>query len=176
LIPEEVFYRYRFSGGNFTVFENILVCMENNGKGEAGIPVAVEIAERFHSRLFLLNVIVRPTLLYHSGKVEIGDDRLIEPSEFEEEAAGYLEQVAASLLEKGLDVECITVEGTVEESIVACIEKYSIGLVVFVHRNRGNLSRFVFGSVSDYVLKKTGIPVMLTGVNHANLHTQVLAS
>jgi len=156
------------------VFENILVCVESNGKDEAVLPVVAEIAERFQSKLFILNVIVRPTLLYHSGKVEIGQELLTEPSEYEEQAAEYLEHIAVSLLEKGLNIECITVEGTVEESIVACVEEYRIGLVAIVHHNRGSLSRFVFGSVSDYVLKKTGIPVLLTDPDHANLRQQVM--
>jgi nucleotide-binding universal stress UspA family protein len=152
------------------MFENILVCIDDTGKSEAVVPVVAKLTKRLGSKLYLLNVIIRPTLFYHAGKPEIGPEKVTGISEREEQAADYLQQIATPLLKKGLDVECITVEGTVEESIVACAERYKVGLIALVRRERGSLGRLIFGSVSDYVLRKSGVPVMLINPDIASLH------
>lgn len=151
------------------MFENVLVCIDGTGKSEAVIPIVSELAERFHSKLFLLNVTVRPTYFYHAGKAEIGPEKLTEFSEHEEQMAGYLEKIAEPLLQSGLNVECIIIEGSVEESIIACAKKYKADLIVLVRRDRGTLSRFIIGSISDFVLRKSVAPVLSINSNMSDI-------
>jgi nucleotide-binding universal stress UspA family protein len=143
------------------MFNNILVCLNGTKHSEAILPFVAELAETFHSKVLLLNVLIIPTLLNGLGKAEIDPNWSIEISECNKDAANYLNFVAGPLLERGLDVECLIVEGTVEESIVACAKAYKVGLIAMITNNRGILSKLVQGSTTNFVIKKLGIPILL---------------
>jgi nucleotide-binding universal stress UspA family protein len=142
------------------MFENILVCLDGTKFSEAIIPIVAELAMLFRSKIILLNVIIVPSLLVSVGKTELEPKQSTEISEGEEEAARYLDSTARTLMERGLDVDCVIVEGTVEESIIACARTYKASLIALASHNRCRLIRFVLGSITDFIQKKTGIPVL----------------
>jgi nucleotide-binding universal stress UspA family protein len=143
------------------MFNNILVCLDGTKHSKAILPFVAQLAETFSSKVLLMNVFIIPTLLYGRGKAEIDPDQLIEISEYHQDTAGYLKSAAESLSEKGLDVECIIVEGTVEESIIACAEAYKISLIAMVSYGHGVLRKLVQGSTTDFVIRKLGVPILL---------------
>jgi nucleotide-binding universal stress UspA family protein len=142
------------------MFENILVCLDGSKLGESILPLAVELAGRLGSKLVLLNVIVVPSFLAGFGKTEIEPTQSNQFSEQEEAAIGYLEGVAKTLREKGLDVECVSVEGTIEESIITYAKNYNISLIALATHGRSGLSRFILRSTTEFILRKSGIPVL----------------
>jgi nucleotide-binding universal stress UspA family protein len=142
------------------VFENILVCLDGSDLSEAILPPVTAIAERFHSKVVLLNVILVPTVLASLGKTEIEPSESTQLTESEEKAYDYLEDIAETWRKKGLDVECATVEGTIEESIITYARTYKIGLIALTTHDRGALSRLIVKSTTDFVLRKSGIPVL----------------
>jgi nucleotide-binding universal stress UspA family protein len=146
------------------MFENILVCLDGSKLSEAILPLAAELAKRFGSRVVLLNVIVVPTVLAGFGKTEIEPTQSTQfseqESEQEEESNYYLESIAGTLREKGLDVECVTVEGTIEESIITYARNYEIGLIALSTHGNSGLSRFILRSTTEFILRKSGIPVL----------------
>jgi nucleotide-binding universal stress UspA family protein len=143
------------------MFNKILVCLDGSRFDESILSLVAGLAERFTSRILLLNVLIVPALLGGFGEVEIDPGRSVQISGHQEEAAGYLKSIAGPLLEKGLDVECIIVEGSVEESIIACARAYEVSLVALVTYSRGVLSRLIRGSTIEPILRKLGIPVLL---------------
>ena len=143
------------------MFNKILVCLDGSKLSEAIMPFVVELAETFGSKVLLMNVFIVPTLLNGLGKAEINPNWSIEISEYHKDAASSLNFIAGPLLERGLDVECIIVEGAVEESIIACAKAYKVGLIAMVTHNRGILSKLVQGSTTNFVIKKLGIPILL---------------
>jgi nucleotide-binding universal stress UspA family protein len=142
------------------MLENILVCLDGSKTNEAILPLVVELARHFRSKVILLNVIIIPTIFTGLGKTEIEPSFSIPPTEQEENADIYLERIAEVWRREGLDVECITVEGTVEESIISCVKIFDINLIAFVTHDHGSLRRFILGSTADYVLRKSRIPVL----------------
>jgi nucleotide-binding universal stress UspA family protein len=142
------------------VFENILVCLDGSNLSEAILPYIATIAERFHSKVVLLNVIIVPTFLVGVGKTEIEPSESIQLIESEEKVYDYLEDIAETWREKGLDVECVTVEGTIEESIITYARTFKISLIALATHDRGVLSRLIVKSTTDLVLRKSGIPVL----------------
>jgi nucleotide-binding universal stress UspA family protein len=142
------------------VFENILVCLDGSRLSEAILPPVAAIARRFNSKVVLLNVIVVPSVLDGLGKTEIEPSESTQPTEPEEKAYDYLEDIAETWREKGLDVECATVEGTIEESIITYARTYKIGLIALATHDRGALSRLIAKSTTDFVLRKSGIPIL----------------
>jgi nucleotide-binding universal stress UspA family protein len=142
------------------VFENILVCLDGSRLSEAILPPVAAIAERFHSKVTLLSVIIVPSVLAGLGKTEIEPSESTQPTESEEKAYDYLEDIAETWREKGLDVECATVEGTIEESIITYARTYKIDLIALATHDRGVLSRLFVKSTTDFVLRKSAIPVL----------------
>lgn len=139
---------------------NILVCLDGTGLSESILPLATEIAERFGSKVVLLNVLIVPLHLSGVGKAEIVVKQSTWVSEQEEEVDDYLEQIAEALRKKGLNVDCVTIEGTIEESIIAYARTYEVGLIVMASHGRSGLNRLVSGSATESVLRKSGIPVL----------------
>ena len=142
------------------MIENILVCLDGTELSESILPLATEIAEHFGSKIMLLNVLIVPLHLSGVGKVEVVLKQSSQVSEREEEMDNYLERTAEPLRKRGLNVECITVEGTVEESIIACARKYDVGLIAMASHGHSGLGRIILGSATESVLRKSGIPLL----------------
>jgi nucleotide-binding universal stress UspA family protein len=143
------------------MFERVLVCLDGSDLAEEALPYAAEIARRFGSTLVLLEVtagpsaVVEPTTgYYHAtspGRVQRSED----------EAADYLEGIAAGLEKEGLRVEYLTLPGAPGKAIVGYAEENDVGLIVLGTHGRSGLSRLAFGSVADYVLKQSRRPVLM---------------
>ena len=90
------------------------------------------------------------------------DRRVVEKVQREEnEAKAYLERIAQPLRKRGLDVECVTFEDAIDEGIVNYAEKNEVDLIAIATHGRSGLGRSVFGSVSDFVLRKSGLPILV---------------
>ena len=142
------------------MFDNILVCLDGTESNEVIIPIVAELAGRFHSKLILLNVTVVPSLLNKIGKVELAPNQSTELLEGEKEIGRYLDARVRMLTEKGLDVECVIVEGAVDESIIACAREYHANLIAIVNHNRSKFMKFLTGSISDFIQRKAEVPVL----------------
>ena len=77
------------------------------------------------------------------------------------EAPAYLEKQAKVLRDKGLDVECIVLQGPAGELIVKYAVDNQIELLALATHGRTGLRRVVFGSTAEYVLRKVGLPILL---------------
>jgi nucleotide-binding universal stress UspA family protein len=78
------------------------------------------------------------------------------------EAKAYLEGLAQPLRDKGLNVQCVTLRGLqVGEAIVSYADESNISLIAIATHGRSGLGRLVFGSVADFVLRETGLPILV---------------
>ncbi len=143
------------------MFSKILVCLDGSSLAEQVLPYATEVAGRFGSKIILLQVITMPTII--SGPEEPGPIvGLLEQVKQEQAVArAYLEKIAKPLQEKGLEVECVTLQGVPGESIVAYAEKNGVDLVTIATHGRSGLKRLVFGSVAEYLMKHFGLPILI---------------
>lgn len=142
------------------MFRRVLVCLDGSSVAEQALPYAVEVAERFASKVVLLQVIHLSSSL--AAAAAQGAERVLqeETDRLAGEARAYLEQVAAPLREKGLDVEAVALEGAPADAIVSYAADNEVDLIAIGTHGRKNLGRLVFGSVADRVLKHSSIPVL----------------
>jgi len=142
------------------MFRKILVCLDGSSLAEQVLPYATEVAQRFGSRVVLLQVIHLPAS-FAAAAAQGGEKILAEEvGRLAGEARAYLEGVAASLREKGLEVEAAALEGTPSETIVTYARENEVDLIAIGTHGRKSLGRLIFGSVADYVLKHSSIPVL----------------
>jgi len=142
------------------MFRKILVCLDGSSLAEQVLPYATEVAQRFGSRVVLLQVIHLPAS-FAAAAAQGGEKILAEEvGRLAGEARAYLEGVAAPLREKGLEVEAAALEGTPSEAIVIYARENEVDLIAIGTHGRKSLGRLIFGSVADHVLKHSSIPVL----------------
>ncbi|MBI2934204.1 MAG: universal stress protein [Chloroflexi bacterium] len=149
------------------MFKKILVCLDGSGLAEQILPYATEQALCCRSTVVLMRVSVIPEVVtpaipgYGPSVLRPSQSAMARVEQEEENAGTYLEGLAQPLRGKGLEVECVPIAGTPGEVIVSYAEEQDVELIALATHGRGGLGRLVFGSVADYVLRKTGKPVLL---------------
>ena len=79
----------------------------------------------------------------------------------EQEADAYLESVAVSLRQQGFDVVTEAMPGTPGEIIVHYATDAGVTLIAIATHGHGVARRFFLGSTADYVIRHSGIPVLV---------------
>jgi nucleotide-binding universal stress UspA family protein len=145
------------------MFEKILVCLDGSKFAEHVLPYAIEQAQHFGSKIVLLRVLhTFPGIAKTMGEPELVAQEP-EPENItdkESKAMAYVEGVLTYLEEKGLKAEGVIIKGTPEEAIVAYAKQHDIDLITLVTHGHGRLERAIRGSVTDHVLRESGIPVL----------------
>ncbi len=163
------------------MFESILVCLDGSPLAEAIVPYAAEKAFKFKSKVVLLQVIaphinIPPGAGYvvfpvkeiepedeitHGKTMTYSEVELAEIEREDGEATTYLEGIADTLRARGIHVETVTVHGKPGEAIVRYAKLHGVKLIALATHGRSGISRVYFGSVADYVLKETTVPLLV---------------
>ncbi len=148
------------------MYHRIMVCLDGSELAEKVIPHVAEEAVHSSARIILFQATAEPTFLSPgipgSPPVPVGTETLMKQAQREEkEAVNYLERLAAPLRAKNLKVETATAPGAAGKTIVAYAENKRIDLIAIATHGRGGLGRAVFGSVADYVLRESKLPVLV---------------
>lgn len=148
------------------VFEKILVCLDGSELAEQIMLYATEQAIRFQGKLVLLQVVPEPVAfspgIPGGAPVPIQTDIMVEGTkEALKKAKKYLEKLAAPLRKKGIQVETVAIPGRAGEAILNYAHTNSVNLITIATHGHGGLRRAVFGSVADYVLRESGLPVLV---------------
>jgi nucleotide-binding universal stress UspA family protein len=141
------------------MYQKILVPLDGSKLAEQAIPYATELCKG-STEVTLLQVVQLPLPLA-APDVNMAVP-LPDITGLQEEALDYLEGLAKALREDGVNVKTDAVErDVVAEAIVEYAEKNEIDLIVMTTHGRSGLSRLVFGSVAESVVRHTPCPVLL---------------
>jgi nucleotide-binding universal stress UspA family protein len=149
------------------MFKKILVCLDGSEFAEQILPYAVEEAKRFDSQMVLLTVFNEPTLTSMALPGFPGvpvDTRAMElrAQQDQKDAVAYLKALAARLLsENSIKAECVTVMGVAGQAVVKYATENQVELIAIATHGRSGFGRAVIGSVADYVIRQSGIPILL---------------
>jgi len=148
------------------MFNRILVCLDSSVLAEQILPYASELALRSASEMVLLEVVSAASSVGVAipgvEPVPIASDILSDRLERDkQEAMAYLEGVAQTMRDRGLSVECVTLQGLPGDAIVAYAQENDVDIIAIATHGRSGLGRLVFGSVAEHVLKESGLPILL---------------
>ncbi len=76
-------------------------------------------------------------------------------------AEGYLAKVANSLKKEGIAAQSIIASGRPDEVILDYASKNQVNLIIMSTHGRSGVSRWVFGSIADSVLRYSTVPVLM---------------
>ena len=146
------------------MFESILVTLDGTARSEAVMPYALETARRFGSKITLLRVVDQPRRdesgVMQAPRARRSAEEMILDSLIEQ-AQSYLVTIGRQLHDGGLAAHEDVRVGRPGEQIVKAATEHRADVIAMATRSRQGLSRLVFGSVAEYVLRESHLPVLL---------------
>ena len=143
--------------------KNILVSIDFNSGEEQLIAKALELAEKFHSKLWLVHIAAPdPDFVgYEVGPQYIRDYRA---DELRREHK-LLQKYADTLSSKGIEAEGLLIQGATIEMLIIESEKLHIDLIIAGHQEHNFIYQAFQGSVSARLIKNSKIPVLIVPLN-----------
>lgn len=138
------------------MFEHILLPLDGSTLAEGVLPHAVALAQAFHSRLTLLQVVFVKENNNQRGMVNPMDWQMQKS-----EAEAYLKTVQERLADVGVESEVRVVEGNPAQQIIDYARNEDVKLILMSSHGRGGLSEWNINSVVQKVLYRAFIPVMI---------------
>jgi nucleotide-binding universal stress UspA family protein len=162
------------------VYERIVVALDGSQLAEQILPHIEKLAEvsrptvtlvRAHEPPVSLVAEIAASLLPGSGPLQ--DQRAATAAEVD----AYLGRVEARLSAAGVVTTSVRIERPAAESILMVARRRHATLIAMTTHGRGGLSRLVFGSVAEAVLRAARCPVLLlpvaVGAQHPREDTAV---
>jgi nucleotide-binding universal stress UspA family protein len=149
------------------MYKKIMVCLDGSGLAEQILPYAEEQALHFNSKLVLIRVYSEPGFIGLAVPgfpgIPIETQNMGKQIEMEaQEADKYLKIISEKILsQRGLAAECVSMLGAAGETIVKYALENKIDLIAIATHGRSGPSRVVMGSVADFILRHSHIPVLL---------------
>ncbi len=136
------------------MFENILVAVDGSKHSDTAFDVAMDIAQKYGSQLFVLHI-------YQGGT---GSGTLVSPG-FEDDMRSIGQQILdsyeAKVKQRGLqNVRMLLQEGDAAKRIMETASEVKCGLILIGSRGRGGFKDLLLGSVSHKVTNHADCPVM----------------
>lgn len=136
------------------MFERILVPLDGSPAAEAGLPAVEEWARRFESEVLLLRA--------YQTELVGGFEHAVMTVEIRKQAEAYLEEVRRRLEGSGIRARAFAVWGDAAWTIVEVALREEASLIAMTTHGRSGLARWVFGSVTERVLRASTTPVLVT--------------
>ncbi|MBK7895211.1 MAG: universal stress protein [Anaerolineaceae bacterium] len=145
------------------MFDHLLVPLDGSDLSEAALPMATASANKFRSKITLISAVHIPYFIGEGIDFAELYDNLSQNQE--QETKAYLQSKQRALLDAGFHVDIHLVVGEPPaEAILHTADERAIDTIVMSTHGRGGLMRWVFGSVTDQVLRKATVPVLLVRV------------
>lgn len=132
----------------------IVIALDGSDRSDASCSLAAQLAKGFGSELILVHV---ESLTALTPLVLVAREQAATARTFER---------ARALLE-GARVRTVSRVGSPTEEILAAIAETGPGLVLMTTRGRTGLPRLAFGSVTEGVLRRSPVPVLVTRTTDA---------
>jgi len=138
------------------MFKAILAPVDGTQGSSKALEVAAQVAGRFEAKIHLLFVVEPYILPYPTG---FSYQELINNAT--QMGQDVVEAAAEELLQKGVKhVEKHTLQGHPAPTILECVERFSIELIVIGTHGRRGLDRILLGSVAEEVVRRSHVPVL----------------
>lgn len=144
------------------MYKVIMAPTEGSDTERAAISVAVKLAQRFDADLRLVRVQTAPLVIENVVRppvLEITEQTLLD------ERFARLRKLEAlgTELRALADIRVITAleDGPIAPTLRDYAKKFNVDLIVMSSHSRGGVKRIALGSVTDYLLRQTNIPVLV---------------
>lgn len=148
------------------MFSRVMVPLDGSKVGEAAIPALLQLVDKLAPgtkvEVILIGVI---TLLRHwvvvgeaSAPVSYTEQEL---NLIKERVSDYLTKTGEQLKQKGVTVRTVVSSGNAADEIIKAAEENKVDLIAMSTHGRSGLRRLAFGSITDKVLRRSPVPVLM---------------
>jgi nucleotide-binding universal stress UspA family protein len=139
------------------MYKRILIPLDGSPAAEKALPYAVNLAKQYQAEVVLLKILKYIPRGYELLRASIKHaEELLGPI-----GDRYLENIAQGIKECGIPVEVVAYEGDPRVEIVRSSATNQVDLTIMGMSGRSWPKRCLLGSVTDSVMCKTNIPVLL---------------
>lgn len=140
----------------------ILVPVDGSGASRRAVAHAVDFARRLKAELVALHVVTPFELTVHANP----RPAIVRPDDFARRAAAISERILGGARKAAVAarVPCRTItswDTTVADAIIGAARRERCGLIVMASHGHTGLQRMLLGSVTQKVLAKSRIPVLV---------------
>lgn len=149
-------------------YEKILVTLDGSTFAAQALPHALALAGVYGSELILLRVVplIKPLQdLAHAGSLLRSDEHQVHGLD---EATESMRALVEELKLQNFKVTTVVEVGSPAETIIDYAEAQGVSLIVMCTHGRTGVSRWVYGSVADKVLRAAPCPVFLVRASLAD--------
>jgi nucleotide-binding universal stress UspA family protein len=139
--------------------ERVLLPLDGSPQAESVLPQIRRLLEKRDAEL----VLVRAVHLIPATDVDYG----ILVAELQEQAEKHLAAVEKRLRDEGLRVRGVVAQGPPADVIVETARAEKATLIAMGTHGRTGMARLIFGSVTELVLRRAGVPVFLVRTGEA---------
>ena len=144
------------------MYQNILVPLDGSELAECVLPHVEVIAK---ARGVQNVIFVRAVEPFHttSGAEYVPSEKDITRINTESRTAAenYLDQVVSRAAYKGVNVKSQVITGKAAETIADYATKNEVDLIIIATHGRSGVSRWIWGSVADRILRSACVPVFM---------------
>jgi len=146
------------------MYQKILVPLDGSEFSEATLEHVKAIATGCKVPEVILLMVVEP---YHQVYVSedywptMADDAIAAEAKALSSAKEYISKLAKKLKKQGLSVQTAVVNGSPDSEILDYAKNSQVDLIIMSTHGRSGISRWVFGSVADRVVRNASIPVLV---------------
>jgi nucleotide-binding universal stress UspA family protein len=151
--------------GEAFMFKRILVTLDGSDFSERAIEPAFHVAQKFGAEVLLLRVVTPETVA--AGAVagpQYFELAGLQEQQEREAAEAYLRGLRRNWAVTEVPITTHVAAGAPPEMILACAAECDVDLIVMSTHGRSGLSRFLYGSVAEAVLRGTQLPLLLIPV------------
>ncbi|NNL59010.1 MAG: universal stress protein [Nitrosopumilus sp.] len=145
---------------------SILVPVDLTKKSTRALDTAIYLAKHLGSSVTVMQVI---------PEINFGRSLLLKDifKELQDTAESSINYAKAYCDNKNIKTKQIIVKGDEAEEIIKAAKKYHHDLIIMGSSGKGVLKELVFGSISNYVLQNSNIPVMIVKETSKQLGTRI---
>jgi nucleotide-binding universal stress UspA family protein len=144
------------------MYQKIMVPLDGSDLAECVLPHAEAIAMGCEVKNVTFVRAVEPLQIPSgAGWVFSPEERQRIESSHRSDAQGYLNQLVGRLKYDGVDIQTQVITGKAAESLADYAEKNDVDLIAIATHGRSGVSRWVWGSVADRILRSACVPVLM---------------
>ncbi|MDO8568787.1 MAG: universal stress protein [Dehalococcoidales bacterium] len=143
------------------MYQKILVPLDGSKLAECVLPHVEVIAKGCGNPTIVYLRVVEPFNFGAGGGEWVPSSEQLAKfeSQSREEAQSYLAQIAGQY--RGLNIKSAVVSGKSADAIAEYAGKNAVDLIVIATHGRSGMSRWVWGSVADRILRSSCVPVLM---------------
>ena len=137
--------------------KRILIATDGSPASTEAVEFGLELADEHEAEVIFVHVAPAVDVIPTGG---FGMTCAL-PHRLDERDREPLEEAAAAATARGVDATTQLLAGDVAEEIVAFADSHGVDLIVVGSHGRGPVGRFLVGSVSDFIVRHAGCPVLV---------------